>query len=228
MIQFNLLPDVKLEYVKAERLKRTVISLCLLASAASLSLLIMLVLTVDLWQHKTIDDLSNDIKKAGNELKSTPDLDKILTVQGQLHVLGGLHDAKPTETRLFQYVAQLTPKEVTIKDLVIDHTATTISITGNAPSLDVVNVFADSLKFTSFTTASSTEGKPAFSGVVLSSFKRSPEGAEYTINATFDPAIFNIAESAKLKVPNIVTTRSVLEHPTELFRVPETEGGQGQ
>jgi hypothetical protein len=173
--------------------------------------------------------LSDDIKKSSTTLKSTPDIDKILTVQDQLHVLGGLHDSKPTVTRLFNFVAQLTPKQATIKDLTIDYTANTIAITGNTPSLDVVNVFADGLKFTTYTTADSTDETAAFSGVVLSSFKRSPDGAEYTLNASFDPAIFNSAENVKLKVPNLVTTRSVLEQPTALFSVPKTDTtGQGQ
>ncbi len=229
MIQFNLLPDVKLEYVKAQRAKRLVQSLCFLVSAAALAIMVMLILTVDVWQHKTIQNLTDDINAASTDLKSTPELNKILTVQGQLHVLNDLHDQKPTAYRVFAYLSQVTPKNATISDVTFDFVENTVAIKGNAPTLDVVNQFTDSLKFTKYTQGSSSDSQLAFSGVVLSDFSRSSKDASYTIDATFDPTIFSSADSVKLKVPSIITTRSVLEQPTVLFdKQDETNTGQGQ
>lgn len=230
MIQFNLLPDVKLEYVKAQRTKRLVTSLCLLSSAAALSLMIVLILTVDVWQRKTINDLSGDIKTASDELKAVPDLDKILTVQGQLNVINGLHDSKPAATRVFGFLSQVTPKNATLNEVTLDYVNNTITISGNAPSLDVVNQFTDSLKFTKYTLASSDQSENAFSGVVLSDFSRNSEDAGYTIDATFNSDIFSNTEQVKLKVPSLITTRSVTEQPSILFdqQQTQTDTGQGQ
>lgn len=225
MIQFNLLPDVKLEYIKTQRTKHLVTSVSLLASAASLGIFIVLVLTVNVWQAKTINDLSKDIKAASEELRSTNDLDKILTVQSQLGSLGSLHDAKPTTPRLFNFLSQLTPTEATIGDISVDYTNNTMSVTGEAPGLSVVNTFTDGLKFTQYELKGAPgDKKDAFSNVVLASFGRNQDGATYTITLAFDPAIFSNADDIKLFVPNIVTTRSVVEQPSVLFEETIIEG----
>lgn len=217
MIQFNLLPDVKLEYIKTQRTKHFVVSVSLLAAAASLVVFAVLVLTVDVWQRKTINDYSNDIKTASDELRSTPDLNKILTVQSQLGSLSSLHEDKLATSRLFGYLSQVTPTNATINNMTADFTASTLSISGNAPSLDVVNTFTDGLKFTKYQQAGATDKTDAFSAVVLSSFGRTSSGASYTITLTFDPLIFSNANDVKLLVPNIVTTRSIIEQPAALF-----------
>lgn len=218
MIQFNLLPDVKLEYIKAQHTKQLVTSICFLAGAVSIGVLIVLVLTVDVWQHKTINDLSGDIKTTSAQLKATPDLNKILTIQNQLGALDGLHNDKAAAARLFSYLSQVTPTNVTISDLKVDYTADTMTISGDAPTLDAVNTFTDSLKFTKYQVDGSTDSTLAFSKVVLSSFGRSSTGATYSIDLSFDPVIFDNTQSVKLLVPNIVTTRSIIEQPTELFK----------
>jgi len=217
MIQFNLLPDVKLEYIKTQRTQHLVTSVSFLASAAAIAIMVVLVLTVDVWQHKSINDLSGDIKTASKKLTATPDLDKILTVQNQLKALDGLHNDKAAANRLFGYLSQVTPTEATISDLTLDYTADTMTITGNAPTLDVVNTFTDSLKFTKYQADDSSDKQTAFSDVVLTTFGRSSEGATYTIDLTFDPIIFSNTDTVKLLVPNIISTRSIVEQPAALF-----------
>jgi hypothetical protein len=217
MIQFNLLPDVKLEYIKTERVKQLVITLSFLASAAALALLIILVLTVDVWQKKSLHDVSADIKTTSNQLESTPDLSKILTVQNQLGQLKGLHDQKYVDSRLFGFLSQVTPTQATISNITTDNTQNTMTISGDAPSLDVVNTFVDGLKFTKYSVTGTADSKNAFSNVVLSTFGRSNQGATYTITLAFDPVIFSNANKVTLNVPDIVTTRSVLEQPSALF-----------
>jgi len=217
MIQFNLLPEVKLEYIKTQRIKHFVVSISVLAAAASIAIFVVLVLTVDVWQKKTISDFSADIITTSNELRSTPDLNKVLTVQSQLGSLGTLHDTKPAVARLFGYLSQVTPTTATISDITADFTANTLSINGNAPSLDAVNTFTDGLKFTKYQVNGQGDKASAFSNVVLSSFGRTNEGASYTITLNFDAQIFSNANNIKLLVPNIVTTRSIIEQPSVLF-----------
>jgi Tfp pilus assembly protein PilN len=218
MIQLNLLPDVKLEYIKTQRLKRMIISMSIIASAAALCIFLFLILTVDVWQKKTISDLSGDIKTQSAQLQNTPSLNKILTIQSQLNSLDQLHTDKPVTSRLTDFIGQVTPSTATISDLKADYTANTLTITGNAPTLDSVNTFVDGLKFTDYTTDNSGDSKKAFSNVVLTQFSRDATKATYTISLSFDAEIFKGSNNVTLSVPNKITTRSIIEQPTTLFQ----------
>jgi Tfp pilus assembly protein PilN len=214
MIQFNLLPDVKQEYIKAEAMKRLVISVSFIASAASVSVLLLALFSVYIVQKKSINDLNNDIKTNSATLQNTSNISDILTVQSQLNSLSSLHQQKPVASRLFTYLSQLTPKRATISDLRIDYSLNTLTINGNAPSLDVVNTFVDGLKFTTYTTKDVSTSQNAFSTVVLASFSRSAKSATYSITLDFDPAIFNVANDVTLKVGGQAST----QQPSIIFK----------
>lgn len=220
MIQFNLLPDVKLEFIKARRLKHTVVMIAIIVSASALALLTVLFMTVVVFQKKHMDDLTKDIKASTAKLESVQDLDKILTVQNQLNSLPALHDQKPVTSRLFGYIQQVTPQKVSISSLELDYETQTLKIKGGADAISTVNKYVDTLKFTDYTLGS--EQKKAFSEVVLSTFTRDDKSASYEITFKFDPAIFDTKNDVKLVVPNIISTRSATEKPEALFQ--ETGG----
>lgn len=223
MIQFNLLPDVKLQYLKVRRTQHLVVTVSLIAIAVSVFVLVVLIGTVDGFQKKNIHDLKRDIGTTSNQLKSTPNLSKILTVQNQLQALTALHNNKPVASRLFDYIKQVTPSVANISQLSVDFSQNTINITGAASSLDIVNTYADTLKFTTYKQASGSTAN-AFSNVVLSQFNRDKSGATFTITASFDPVIFSSANSVNLTVPNIISTRSAVDQPTDLFQNGATSG----
>jgi Tfp pilus assembly protein PilN len=200
MIQFNLLPDVKLEYVKTQRTKRFLTLLSFAVSAASIAVLLISVVTVDVVQKKSLDDENNDITRYTAQLKSAPNLNQILTVQNQLSTLTSLHEQKPVTSRLFTFISQVTPAQASLNQLNIDFTANTLTIGGTAPSLDVVSTYTDTLKATTYK-VSGAGSTHAFSDVVLSSFGRDQEGATFTITCSFDPTIFNTDDNIKLTVP---------------------------
>ena len=205
MIQFNLLPDVKQEYVKARRMRRLVTLASLAVSGAALFLLILMLVSVDVVQKKSLHDLNNDIARYSKQLKAVPDLDKTLTVQNQLNTLTSLHDDKAVTSRLFGYIAQLTPAQASISKLTVSFASgtSTIDVQGEAPTLDVINAFADTLKATTYKTDAAGGGKAtkAFSSVVLTTFGRDSKGATYTIDLNYDPLIFNSANQVTLTVP---------------------------
>ncbi len=117
MIQFNLLPDIKMEYVKAKRAKRMTVTFSLLASAVAIVLTGLLFSFVQFAEEEHIDNLTKDISKELTTLKNTPELDKILTIQNQLVSLPELHAKKPAVSRLFTYIQQVTPVGVEISTL---------------------------------------------------------------------------------------------------------------
>lgn len=199
MIQFNLLPDVKLQYVKAQQVKHQVISISIILGSVALALLVFMLVTVDVVQKKSLSDLNNDIKTYSTQLKNVSDLSSILTVQNQLNTLPTMHDKKVVAARLFTYVNQLTPQNTTLSQLSVSFTDNTMSFSGEAPSLDVVNLYIDTIKATTFK-KSGTDTK-AFSSVVLSAFGRDAAKTTYTITFKFDPLVFDSAQDVTLTVP---------------------------
>ncbi len=241
MIQFNLLPDVKLEYIKARRAKHLVLLTSIIVTAVSVGIMMVLFFGVNVVQKRHLGNLSKDISEKTDQLKKEEDIDKILTVQNQLNNLNTLHDAKPAAERLGGYLEKVTPNEVAISKLTVDFGANTIKFEGNAKALRYVNQLIDTMKFSEYKlTEVGEDNEPiitrsaAFSSVVLASFDRK-DGEDalpvsYEITASFDPIIFNITKKVSLEIPpSMITTRSVTERPTPLFQPQasdETEGGE--
>jgi hypothetical protein len=215
MIQFNLLPDVKLEYIRAQRTKRLVMTVSVLVAIASLAILVILLMTVFVFQKQHMKHLTSDITKYSNDLKATPDLDKILTIQNQLGSLASIHEQKPEVNRIIPFIKEVTPSDASISSLNVDFATNTMVITGSADTLVTVNKYVDTLKFTHY--SNGQDSPLAFSAVVLTSFGKADKGASYSINLAFDPVIFDNTQDIKLTVPNIVSTRSSTEKPDVLF-----------
>ncbi|HXR49835.1 MAG TPA: hypothetical protein VN778_02310, partial [Verrucomicrobiae bacterium] len=170
MVQLNLLPDVKLDYIRAQRSRRLVLSISVLVTGIVVLALVLLLLA-DVAQKKHLSDLSRDIQNESSELQQKPDISKILTVQNQLESLTTLHSGKPAASRLFNnYLDQVTPAAASIASFDIDFTQQTVTITGTADALSTINKYVDTLKFTTYTTDSNKTPTKAFSDVVLSSF----------------------------------------------------------
>lgn len=227
MIQFNLLPDIKLQYIKAAKTKRLVITSSILVSAVVLILVGFLSVGVLILQKKHLANLSRDVTALSNELTSTKDIDKILTVQNQLNSLPGVHEQKPAASRMFEYLSQVTPADVSITNLQIKFTESSMIIEGGAKSIATVNQFVDTLKFTNYREdipgGGPADQLPAFKEVVLDSFSVEIDTIEFSIDFKYDPEIFNGTKIIKLIVPNITTTRSEVEKPN-IFQ--DSSGGQ--
>lgn len=216
MIQFNLLPEVKQAYIRTRRTKRMVLLSASGFTVLMVGIMILLFLVVNVFQKTHLNDLNKDIKKYSSDLQNTQDLNKILTIQNQLNSLTALHNKKVVASRLFTYVGQFTPNQVSIGKFDIDFSAATIAISGTANDLGMVNKFADTLKFTDYKTGDN-QTKKAFSNVVLANFTRDDKKTQYQLNVSFDPTIFDSANDIVLNVPSIVSTRSTTEKPSALF-----------
>ncbi len=201
MIQFNLLPDIKIQYLRANRQKHTVVLASTLVIIASVVAMAILISIVFILQKKNIRDLSADITTKSSELKSTKDLSKILTVQNQLQELGTLHAAKPVVSRLFSYIDKATPSKATNTRTLADFQLHTLSLSGTADSLDTVQTYVDRLKATTYHTDTVPGSEvPAFSAVTLASFGRDDKSASYTITMNFDPVIFAEASNVTFTI----------------------------
>lgn len=213
MIQFNLLPDVKIEYVKAERVKRLTFLVAFIVTAVALSIFIILLFITKGVQRQQVKNVDASIKKNTALLKGIGGVDKILTVQNQLKTVKTLHSTKPESSRLYGFLDQLTPAKASITSLDVDFITSNININGTADSLQTINQFADTLKFTNYT-IDNEPSKPAFKPVVLKTLTRNDKTASYNLSITFDKALFDYNKKVALVVPqDRITTRSYTEQP---------------
>lgn len=223
MIQFNLIPPVKKEYLRIQRLRDSVILISSVVTGASFIIFLGLFVYVSFVQNSSLNNLDNVVRTKSSFLSGNSNLNKILTVQNQLSSLPQIESNLPKSSRVFSYINQLTPTSATISSMSVDFTQNTMSITGAADSLATVNQFIDTLKFTKYTSSQSTSNQqPAFSSVVLNSFSynstNTTSPANYTIDFNFDPNIFSNSQTVNLQVPTQVTTRSIIDQPTDIFK----------
>jgi Tfp pilus assembly protein PilN len=226
MIQFNLLPDIKLEYLKAERTRRLVISISSLITIAAILLVASLFSYTEI-QKSQINKLSSDIRHQGSVLSSQANINSILTIQNQIQTLTTLHEQEPDVSNLATYLNQTIPITTSLNSLSVDFNADTMIMSGNADSLVTVNQLVDSLKFATYSVKGVSGPKLAFSNVVLADFGLNNGTADFTINLNFDPMLFNNTETITLNVPSKVTTRSQLDQPIKLFNQSPSSGANG-
>jgi Tfp pilus assembly protein PilN len=226
MIQFNLLPDIKLEYLKAQRQRRLVISIALIASLVSV-LITGSLFSYTLIQKHQLNNLASDIKQKSSTVSSQKNLRDILTIQNQISTLTTLHEQEPQASDLVTYLNQIVPVTANIGSFSIDFNADTITISGSADSLVTINQLVDSFKFATYSILGGATNQQAFSNVVLTSFSiaTSQNLPSYTITLNFDPTLFNNSDSITLIVPSKDTTRSELGQPTILFKQTNSTNG---
>lgn len=220
MIQLNLLPDIKAEYVKAQQTKHLVSVIAVAVVAVSLIFVGLLSSIAFGAQKIQLTNTQESINEGVARLQDIKDLDKILTIQNQLVNLTEIHDKKPVASRLFEYLQQTTPPEIKLSSYSIDYSQGTIDVDGRADNFSSINRYVDVLKFTEYYDETNSEqaASRAFSEVVLASFSASATEASFSIDLKFESVLFESQATAlKLRVPETTTTRSQTQIPTEIF-----------
>lgn len=240
MVQFNLLPEVKQQYMKTVSRRRLVNVVCLLIGGGFLLIFTLMFLYVKVNQTSQLSKLDTKINDGVKKLQANKDLDKIITLQNQLASLPTLHNDKSMTSRVFGYIGQLVPSEANINTIEIDVANTKINIKGSADSIPAINKFIDTIKYTDYNYET---GNPktarAFSDVVLRNFtlptvETATKGVTYEIELKYNPVIFQntavdgnaVANSIQLVVPKKITTRSEVQKPSDLFGA-QTDGQGG-
>lgn len=144
MIEINLVPDVKQELIKAERVRSVVISTSILAGIIALGIVGVLAAYVFGVQsvRSALDD--DAIKKGGAQLASVEDLSKVLTIQNQLSKISELNSQKKIDSRIFEVLLAVippAPNDIQVSSLLIDAANSRISLEGQTPTYDTLEVF---------------------------------------------------------------------------------------
>lgn len=135
MIEINLLPDVKLEFIKAQKIRAKVIFSSLIIGITSVSIVAGLAVYIFAVQSIRGSVADGAIKDKTAQLNKVEDLPKILTIQNQLSKISELNSDKKIDSRIFDLLKVIippSPNNIQISDLVINPENTTITINGQA------------------------------------------------------------------------------------------------
>lgn len=224
-VQINLIPEIKYEKVRSTRKRGLILKLAFLATIILIGIFILLLITTKIIQKKQLSDANGNIAVANSKLTAIPNINQILTIQSQLDSLPNLHSTKHITSRLANYLTIVTPANVKIGRVALDTTGNSLIIGGTTDSQHSVNVFVDTLKFTTYTVGPAA-AKPAFPSVVESSFSTGGGTSTYELKVQFDPTLFsnNLVDAdghhliPNLHIPNLTVTRSAFDDPgNELF-----------
>lgn len=197
MTQVNLLPDVKRDYLRAQQTKHMVTVVAILATVITLSLALTLFAYVQVVQPRHLSNVQKDIDAGISELKNTENAVKIVTTQGVLEQIPGLQDKKLITSQLFSYLTSFTPRDVSYTEVKLDLSANTLTLSGQATTLERANVLANNLKSAKYTytrDGSEQTGTP-FSNVVFTSLGKSAgsdsnKNVSFAIGFSVDPVLF--------------------------------------
>lgn len=211
MIQINLLPDVKLHYLRTQRNKRLVFTFAGLTAAAAVAVVVLLALHVYVNQAFHTSQLQSDIDNLTAEYTNIDNLDTILTVREQLIELPGLHAEKPASTRISGFLAKLVPSDIKIGELSVDYVDNVMRIEGVGEDTKSVNRFADILKNATYSSGDGTTPSGVFSGVEFDIGVTGEDGLGFDTRMDFDPEIFNITnDEVDISVPSTTSTQSFI------------------
>ncbi len=134
MIQINLVPDVKQEMLRAQRVRNVTISVSILAGLAAAGVVAAMGLVLGT-QAVTEGVLSGQIDKEFSKLKDTKDINNALTIQNQLNSITGLNDKRTIDSRLLDVLAAINPAEpnnVTLSRITLDPATNKLVLEGSA------------------------------------------------------------------------------------------------
>jgi len=151
MIEINLVPDVKQELIRAERMRVQVIFYSIAIGIISLGVVLALCLYVYGVQFGVGVHQDQEIKDGYAKLSKTKDLSKILTIQNQLQQIPAYHNSAPVTSRVFDMLSSVDPpagdpNNVTISQLTVDTTAKTIDIQAQTSGYPALETFQKTLK----------------------------------------------------------------------------------
>jgi len=150
MIEINLVPDVKQELIKAQRVRATVISFSILIGFVSAGIVTLLAVYVFGFQTIRSGLADNSIKEQAAILTSKEDLSKTLTIQNQLTKISAMHADKKIDSRIFNVLAAIippSPNDIKVSTIAVDSVAGTVVIEGQAAnSFAAVEVFKKTIE----------------------------------------------------------------------------------
>ena len=240
MIQINLIPDVKREFIRAQQMRRVAISTSFVIGIGAAGVVVLLGFVL-LGQNLRAALAQGSIDNRFKTLKSIENIDNVLTIQNQLDNVKGLNDKKTIDSRLFDILNAINPpspnnmKYSTIK---LDPSTSSITIEGSASNgFAATETFRKTILNTQIETTvdGSTTSAPLTSDVVISdtSYGEAADGSQvlrFTLSFEYPAGLLdNTMKSIRIVTPNskVDVTDSKTRVPESLFsqKASDIEGG---
>jgi Tfp pilus assembly protein PilN len=230
MIEINLIPDVKQELLKAQRVRAGVISMAILVGIAAVGVVVLLALWVFAVQTARGAISDGTIKDQSQKLSSVEDVSNTLTIQNQLSKLQEMHNTKSIDSRVFDVLTTINPpapNDVSITNLALDSSTKTITVEAQAVNgYPALEVFKKTISATKFEYTDNNEKKSVALANGISDSDRSygedASGAKvlrFTLSFTYPDELFSkLAQSGTIIAPTKTNvTDSFLGVPQSLF-----------
>lgn len=243
MIEINLIPDVKQQYLKARKMRNLAITFSILAglAAAAVVVVAVLFLLVQMGREKLADDA---IKKEYEQLSGVTDLSNLVTIQNQLSLISGQHQSKSVDSRLFGFLQSINPSapnNVRFTSVKLDPTTSLLTLEGVAgagyPAVEALKKTIANVTLEYRETAGGEVQKiPVADEVEVgqTSYGQTSDGQRvlrFTLTLKYPDALFtNKALDARLVTPTrkIDVTDSRLQVPDSLFSKPARDTEEDQ
>jgi hypothetical protein len=241
VIEINLIPDVKQEYIRAKRVRTLVVSGAIIVGIASVGIVVLMAVYLFGIQALRSTLADNAITEKSNKLKEVPDLANMLTVQNQLAHVTTLHDEKNIDSRLFELLTVINPakpNQVVYSSVRVDSENKLIHIDGQAANGFVAaDVFKKTILATTFSFGQDNETKtePVTQNVSISnmSYGEDSTGAKvlrFSIDFEYNEALFaRNSKDAIIDRPDRQNATDSFKHlPESLFgsRAADIQGAQ--
>ncbi|NCU38024.1 hypothetical protein EOL96_03160 [Candidatus Saccharibacteria bacterium] len=134
MIEINLIPDVKQEFIHAQKMRNMVIVFAILASGAAVALLAVLGL---LYASQVLREnmARTEVDKQFKSLQSIDNINNVLTIQNQMSKISSIHANKTKDSRLFRLLSAInppSPNNVKISKVSLNPADNRLTIEGSA------------------------------------------------------------------------------------------------
>lgn len=236
MIEINLVPDVKQELLKAQRLRAAVVSVSVVVSIIALAAVAILLIYVYGVQFGRNVYLDGQIKNKAAELAKVEDLSSMVTIQNQLAKVTDLHANKNITSRVFDMLSASIPdgpNSVQVSQLDLDIEAKTVRIEGQTRGFDSMEVFKKTVANAQVDTGE--EVVPLASNIDTSdiSYGETTDGnrvLRFVLSFTYAEELFSASYSGvgfKLSLDGNVTD-SYLGIPRSIFAAPAKDIKEGE
>ncbi len=134
MIEINLIPDVKQDFLRAQRTRNVAISVAILVGIIAVAAVAILG-TILVGQKITSGVLDGSIKKKYSEISSEKDLSNLLTIQNQLAKVSDQNTNRSMNSRVFDVLSGVNPKSpdnVVFSNVEVNPEDKTIKLDGSA------------------------------------------------------------------------------------------------
>jgi hypothetical protein len=232
MIAINLIPDVKQELIRAQKMRGTAITLSIVVGIVAGGVVALLAVFLG-GQTITESVMRDNIKKDFTTFSSIENIDNVLTIQNQLSKISDIHQKKSIDSRIFDVLVAINPaapNDIKISNVRLNPSENSLVIEGSAASgypatetfrKTILNTKLESGEGDSLTTTSLTDnvmmgetsyGEGANGGKVL----------RFSLSFNFPEGLFDNT----LKSIRIVTPTDKIDVTDSRTRVPDSLFGQ--